>query len=265
MINKKSKMRAISYVIVFIILHSSFIISEAQRSKEIYIQVIDTAGLTASVVADTSWILGQLDIVRAELADTSEAIQSIIDQQRRLYFAPYYLGQDTLGGIIYHLELDANGEVHGLIACPFMDYDSTWTGVRYRYNPKYNLTSTLSTLDKNLYDGAANTDAMVALNPSSYFAAKYCYDLVYGGQSDWYMPSLIEMQLLSQNMRYVINADASVNWFIYESNGAVSYEYYYNTSSFSAGSSTYAVELINQITTGVPVSEKVFVIPIRKF
>jgi hypothetical protein len=54
----------------------------------------------------------------------------------------------------------------------------------------------LSTQAKSITDGLTNTAEIIAAYPTYYPAAKYCNDLVYAGYSDWYLPSLMEMELM---------------------------------------------------------------------
>jgi hypothetical protein len=51
--------------------------------------------------------------------------------------------------------------------------------------------------------GASNTAAIVAACPTAGIAARLCDDLVEGGYSDWYLPSLEELRILCQRRNII--------------------------------------------------------------
>jgi len=51
----------------------------------------------------------------------------------------------------------------------------------------------------NYYDGGANTAQIVGTQGAGSYAAKVCSDYMAGGFTDWYLPSLWELNLLFQN------------------------------------------------------------------
>lgn len=59
-------------------------------------------------------------------------------------------------------------------------------------------TSTTGT--SNADDGASNVDSMVAAGIDDHPAAKHCINYTGGGNNDWYMPAINEMQLLLDNL-----------------------------------------------------------------
>ena len=62
-------------------------------------------------------------------------------------------------------------------------------------------TGTLSTGAKSLFDGAANTNDLILNSTTFWPAASYCYNLVLNGYSDWYLPSLMELELAYRTLK----------------------------------------------------------------
>ena len=94
----------------------------------------------------------------------------------------FYLGQDTLGGIVYYIYKDATGAQHGLIVNK-NESTAVWQA-----------TATLTNATRT-EDGAYNTGLM--LNSP---AATYVTSLGTG----WYLPSIDELALLYYN-RFSVN------------------------------------------------------------
>ncbi|MBT6030298.1 MAG: DUF1566 domain-containing protein, partial [Crocinitomicaceae bacterium] len=90
---------------------------------------------------------------------------------------PFYLGQDTLGGIVYYIYKDATGTQHGLIVSK-TESTAVWQA-----------TGTTTGADRT-EDGAYNTTQM-----TSSAAATYVTSLGPG----WYLPSIDELSLLYYN------------------------------------------------------------------
>jgi hypothetical protein len=98
----------------------------------------------------------------------------------------HYVGEMFGGGIVFYV-FD-NGQ-HGLIASPAdLGTVSPW-----HTSPSSNTSAT------SYYDGSSNTSNIVAVQGSGAYAAKLCDDYSAGGFSDWYLPSLWELNLLFQN------------------------------------------------------------------
>jgi hypothetical protein len=121
----------------------------------------------------------------------------------------HWIGEKYEGGTIAHLWKDSSGVEHGLILC---EYDVTWNnGVGFLTSiPWRPQSSTLFPIFNSNMDGAANTAALVSLygvpsSASETYAAYLCDQLVYGGKSDWYLPSLYEMMAIKQNA-FAINS-----------------------------------------------------------
>ena len=96
------------------------------------------------------------------------------------------------------------GQQHGLIAA----LSDQSTGVRW-YNYSYVVTGATGTA---LGTGLANTNLIVSKQGAGDYAARLCYDLVSGGYSDWYLPSLDELNKLYLN-RALIGGMGSIAWY----------------------------------------------------
>jgi len=116
------------------------------------------------------------------------------------------VGDFALGGVVFYILQPGDpgydaGVQHGLVLTSNYDTldDYTWgcTGI--------DVTGTSSALGA----GKANTDLIIAAcgNSPSY-AAGYCYNLVEGGYSDWYLPSGGEMLKLYENRSSIPGYDA---------------------------------------------------------
>ncbi|WP_146740343.1 Lcl domain-containing protein [Flavobacterium lacus] len=109
---------------------------------------------------------------------------------------PLVVGDTFQGGkIVYILQPSDPGydpyQQHGIIAAPSDQSGSIRWSIN---NNSINGTSTA------LGSGQANTTAIVnSQGTSGNYAARLCNDLVVGGFSDWYLPSLDEMNILRAN------------------------------------------------------------------
>ncbi|TAL62180.1 MAG: hypothetical protein EPN84_06895 [Legionella sp.] len=98
------------------------------------------------------------------------------------------IGQIYQGGIITYLD---STNLHGLIAAPQDQKDQQrW------YNGSFITTGAIG---KAIGTGQANTTAIVEAQGAGNYAAKACDDLVLGIYSDWYLPSLYELNQLFFN------------------------------------------------------------------
>jgi hypothetical protein len=123
----------------------------------------------------------------------------------------FYLGQDTLGGIVFYIYLDANVNQHGLIV------SKTETTAKWQ-------NSFVTTNATRSWDGAYNMNLM------SDSPAK---DWVVGNFStDWYLPSIDELSILWHN-RFHANKGLNEAGATLLSNDA----YYWSSTEYDA---TYA-------------------------
>jgi hypothetical protein len=110
--------------------------------------------------------------------------------------ASLQIGQNYAGGIISFL--DPTGQ-HGIIVAASDQAYIRW-----------HVTSSGLTGANDEYDGAYNTNLIVANYGNESNAAKICYDLVLNGYNDWYLPSLDQLVTIYYN-RSLIGAYTPIN------------------------------------------------------
>src|SRR5690554_3715665 len=93
----------------------------------------------------------------------------------------FYLGQDTLGGIVFYIYTGSDGNQHGLIVNK-NESTAQWQ------------SSGTTTNAIRSWDGVDNTGLMTG-SP----AATYVNGLTDGGFTDWYLPSIDELSILWHN------------------------------------------------------------------
>ena len=146
----------------------------------------------------------------------------------------FYLGQDTLGGIVYYIYKDGTGAQHGLIVNK-NESTAVWQA-----------TATLT----NAYrteDGAYNTGLMTNSAAATY---------VTGLGAGWYLPSIDELVLLFNN-RFSANKGLRAGGFTllsysnywssteYLTANAFSFHFFFgNASSFNKVGSTHSVRAV---------------------
>jgi hypothetical protein len=124
---------------------------------------------------------------------------------------PFSIGKIFGGGVIFYLD---NTGQHGLI-CATSDQIQ---GVRWNNGTVLLIgTSTL------VGTGQSNTSAIVNAQGAGIYAASICDQLVLNGYTDWFLPSIDELQLI-YNQKAVIGGFTGP------------YEYYWSSSEYITGS-----------------------------
>ena len=101
-------------------------------------------------------------------------------------------GGGYFAGYISHT---ANGNpTHALIVAPRATGQSSTP-----LQSKTSFTSTSGT--DSMFNGVANTNAMVTSGINNHPAAKFCKDLTIGGYTDWYLPSIYELSIAYFNLK----------------------------------------------------------------
>ena len=108
---------------------------------------------------------------------------------------PAVIGEPFGGGYFAgYISHTADGNpTHALIVAPRA------TGQQAGLSWKTTNTATAGT--GSLFDGAANTAAMVAAGITDHPAAQFCKNLNIGGYTDWYLPAHLENQIAYFNLK----------------------------------------------------------------
>ena len=208
----------------------------------------DTPTIPVSAThTDGSWI--NTDIY------SGEAFLNTVDQRmyvrtganiKEIQFQNNWVGKSTLGGVVFHTYRDASNVEHGLI-CSIVNQS---TGSQYS-----NITSA-SIGTSRTYDGQYNTNLMKAQTGATSGAWKDADDYTYFAYSDWYLPSINELDLLFKNMFNVNKTLATIvgadqinltNGYWSSTEGNANNAYYIQNNFYTASKSTsYYVRAIRQ-------------------
>jgi hypothetical protein len=108
----------------------------------------------------------------------------------------HYIGEEFGGGVIFHLWKDKLGVEHGLVvAITDQSTSQAWSNIK---------DVEIGQTAKSSWDGLSNSNAIVNQSGHTSSAAKLCLDLVSGGQNDWYLPSIQELNMLWNNYFTVV-------------------------------------------------------------
>lgn len=110
------------------------------------------------------------------------------------YQGGYYVGRITMSGNMYAIVVAPASSETVLAA-------ASSTG------------GALTTGAKSLFDGLANTNDLILNSTTLWPAAKYCYDASINGYTDWYLPSIMELELAYRTLKpnETINSTAQSN------------------------------------------------------
>ncbi|MBP7101912.1 MAG: DUF1566 domain-containing protein [Bacteroidales bacterium] len=146
----------------------------------------------------------------------------------------FYLGQDTLGGIVFYIYLDQNGNQHGLIVSK-TDTLAQWQ------------STTSTTNSTRSWDGAYNMGLMINSPAKTW---------VTGLGAGWYLPSIDELSILWQN-RFHANkglngasatllSNTAYYWSSteYTATGAFSFNFYNGVAGSTNKTNTYSVRAV---------------------
>jgi len=105
------------------------------------------------------------------------------------------VGDTYQGGIVAKVFAEGDslfipGELHGII-CSANDLENNVGTNTFIWG-----STSIQTNATHVMDGQANTDAIIAVETSTWYAAQMCDDYVSGGYTDWYLPSRAELSTL---------------------------------------------------------------------
>jgi hypothetical protein len=104
----------------------------------------------------------------------------------------HYIGEEFGGGVIFHLWKDTLGLEHGLI----VDKTDLSSGINWS-----NVSTTLIALPTtdDSWNGIGNSNSIVSQTGHLTSAAQLCLNSNNSNQSDWYLPSIQELNILWNN------------------------------------------------------------------
>jgi len=103
----------------------------------------------------------------------------------------HFIGEEFGGGVIFHLWKDAKGLEHGLVVDKTdLSTNQVWSNVT---NVEIGVTA------RSSWDGLSNSNAIVNQSGHTSSAASLCLNSTNGGQTDWYLPSIQELNMLWSN------------------------------------------------------------------
>ena len=115
----------------------------------------------------------------------------------------HYIGEQFGGGVIFHLWKDNAGVEHGLIV------DKTDLSTSQVWS---NIDQTLiGPAAQSSWDGLSNSNAIVGQAGHTNSAAALCLNSTNGGQTDWYLPSVQELNMLWNNYYTVARSLAQIS------------------------------------------------------
>ncbi len=159
----------------------------------------DVAGGTSYSLSNVSQLLS---VPYAIHAKTAESIVGGNAGNNSGSFT-HYIGEEFGGGVIFYLWKDKLGAEHGLVvATTDQSAAQAWSNIQ---------DVEIGQTAKSSWDGLSNSNAIVNQSGHTSSAAKLCLDLVSGGQNDWYLPSLQELNMLWNNYFTVVKSLSQIS------------------------------------------------------
>jgi len=101
---------------------------------------------------------------------------------------------DAYAGGFYAGRIIMSGNIYAIVVAPA----SSETTLAAAIN---STSGTLTTGAKSLFDGLANTNDLILNSTTFWPAASYCYNLSLNSYTDWYLPSLMELELAYRTLK----------------------------------------------------------------
>lgn len=155
-----------------------------------YLKVgMDANGGTNFLTMGTTQLLS---VPYAQHAKTAESLAGGVNGGNFSHF----IGEIYGGGIIFHLWKDSLGVEHGLIMDTVTTPQLVWSNVN---------TATVPFPSARSCDlGLDNSNAIIAQAGHTNSAATVCLNSTNGGYTDWYLPTMCELEIMYNN-RYILN------------------------------------------------------------
>lgn len=131
-------------------------------------------------------------------------------------------GKNYAGGLIFYLD---NIACTGIVAAP----NDQSSGIQW-HNGSFVSTGATGT---SIGDGQTNTSLIVSVQGSGSYAAQVCDDLLLNGYSDWFLPSIGELDEMYNNLFILGYGNFSYN--------------YYKSSSESSSEWAYTINFANNL------------------
>jgi hypothetical protein len=134
---------------------------------------------------------GSNNLIAVDLIPGVATIEEAFD-----YLDPNNIGLAVEGGFFAGLISHTQNGVatHALIVAPRAT-GASGTGYSLSTDYQWKTSNTFTSGADSLFNGVANTAAIVTAGISDHPAAKFCTDLTIGGYSDWYLPSQLELDI----------------------------------------------------------------------
>jgi hypothetical protein len=100
----------------------------------------------------------------------------------------HYIGEEFGGGVVFYLWKDAQGQEHGLIVDKVdLSTGQAWSNIN---------EVAIGPSAQSIWDGLSNSNAIVSQAGHTSSAAALCINSTSGGNADWYLPSVQELNML---------------------------------------------------------------------
>ena len=140
------------------------------------------------------------------------------------------IGEEFGGGVVFHLWKDATGVEHGLIIDKTdLSTSQVWSNIA---------GSIIGASAQSPWDGLSNSNAIVGQAGHTSSASALCLNSTNGAQSDWYLPSVQELNMLWNNYYTVARSltqisgatqlQPAIYWSSTESYYGYAWHFYFN-------------------------------------